>query len=79
MEKTVSDIITNSIGAVAVCIIFLWYIDRQDQRTSDLIEKHLTNSNKAQAKMGTIVAKLTNAIDNLKEIIKNNKHGQQKS
>lgn len=62
MEKTVSDIITNSIGAVAVAVVFLWYIDRQDQRQQELLERHIGRLVDATNKMSNVITKLINTV-----------------
>ena len=70
MELT--DILTNSIGAVAVAFIFLIYLDRQDKRTTELINNHLKHSTDAMQDMSVALSKLVSVIESLKRFIKNN-------
>mgnify|MGYP001606051975 FL=1 len=70
MELT--DILTNSIGAVAVAFIFLIYLDRQDKRTTELINNHLKHSTDAMQDMSIALSKLVSVIESLKKFIKNN-------
>ena len=73
MEKTLIDIVSNSIGAVAVSAIFLLYLDRQDKRTTTLMGNHFQHSTDAMEKMSNALTKLIVAIESLKRFIKNNK------
>lgn len=70
MEPTFTNIVTNSIGAVAVTVIFLWYIDRQDSRTQKLIENELKNSRKTIAQNSKVISKFSTRIDHLMELVK---------
>ena len=71
MEKTIIDILTNSIGAVAVAAIFLVYLDRNDKRNNELIGNHLKHSTDAMLQMSNALTKLVSTIDSLKRFIKN--------
>lgn len=72
MEKTLIDIITNSIGAVSVSALFLWFLDRNEKRTDTLIGNHLKASSQAMIKMSNALTRLVATIESLKEFIKNN-------
>ena len=71
MEKTFTDIITNSIGAVAVAALFLWFLDRNEKRTSTLIENHLKHSTDAMTQFVVALTKLVSTIESLKRFINN--------
>ena len=72
MEKTVIDILTNSVGAVAVSALFLVFLDRNEKRNTDLITNHLKHSTDAMIQFSNALTKLTATIGSLKRFIKNN-------
>ena len=73
MDNIIADVLTNSIGAVAVTIVFLFYLDRQDKRTTNLIQNHLKHSTDAMQEMSIALTKLVTVIGSLKRFIKKSK------
>ena len=54
----------------AVSMVFLWYFDRLDKRTKELIENHLQHMTEALNKNSKVLEKLSTLINRM---MKNNK------
>jgi len=62
-------LVANTIGAIAVTILFLYYLDRNEKRTSLLIQNHLHASTDALNKMSQSLSSLTECINGLKKLL----------
>lgn len=49
--------------ATAVSAIFLWYFDRLDKRTKNLIENHLSHLTEAMNKNTVVLERLATLLD----------------
>jgi len=71
MEKTIVDIITNSVGAVSVAALFLYFRDRDEKRNTILFQNHLQHSTEAMSQMAIALTKLSIIVDKFSQTTKN--------
>ncbi len=67
MSDNLIQLFIQSGPVAAISLVFLFYMDRVDKRTNDLIANHLKHSTEAMNKMTKTLTKLSTIIESLKK------------